>query len=215
MFDVVLVGADDSPTARRAVEAACEICAMSNGTLHILTAFEQLSTVGGTNAHEFKDVISEDDGRALLQTLSFIAKKHGVEPVVARGQGRPRAHAHRQGRRSRRRPDRGREPWHEGRASGPRQRAQLGRPRSSLFGTHRRHDGVRRDTTRERAVGWDYGERRITKSRRVDDAMVGSCGAVESRPRGGRISWSPATPRRTVRTDARPGKRQGGRSFPC
>lgn len=33
MFDVVVVGADDSQTARRAVEAACEICAMSKGTL--------------------------------------------------------------------------------------------------------------------------------------------------------------------------------------
>jgi nucleotide-binding universal stress UspA family protein len=87
MFDVVLVGADDSPTARRAVGAACEICAMSKGTLHIVTAFDQLSVVGGSNAHEFKNVINEDDGQALLQTLSFIAKKHGVEPVLHGAKG--------------------------------------------------------------------------------------------------------------------------------
>lgn len=89
MFDVVLVGADDSATARRAVEAACEICAMSKGTLHILTAFEQLSTVGASSTHEFKNVITEDDGQALLQTLSFIAKKHNVEPVLHGAKGDP------------------------------------------------------------------------------------------------------------------------------
>jgi nucleotide-binding universal stress UspA family protein len=87
MFDVILVGADDSPTARRAVEAACEICAMSKGTLHIVTAFDSLSLVGGGDAHEFKNVINEDDGQALLQTLSFIAKKHGVEPVLHGAKG--------------------------------------------------------------------------------------------------------------------------------
>jgi nucleotide-binding universal stress UspA family protein len=89
MFDVVLGGADDSATARRAVESACEICAMSKGTLHILTAFEQLSTVGASSAHEFKNVITEDDGQALLQTLSFIAKKHNVEPVLHGAKGDP------------------------------------------------------------------------------------------------------------------------------
>jgi nucleotide-binding universal stress UspA family protein len=88
MFDVVLVGADDSPTARRAVEAACEISAMSKGTLHILTAFEALSVVGGGEG-EFKNVVNEEDGRALLQTLSFIAKKHGVEFVLHSAKGDP------------------------------------------------------------------------------------------------------------------------------
>jgi nucleotide-binding universal stress UspA family protein len=87
MFDVILVGADDSPTARRAVEAACEICAMSKGTLHIVTAFDQLSFVGGGDTHEFKNVVNEEDGKALLQTLSFIAKKHQVEPVLHSAKG--------------------------------------------------------------------------------------------------------------------------------
>ena len=89
MFDVVLVGADDSPTARRAVEAACEISAMSKGTLHILTAFEAISVVGGASTTEFKNVINEEDGRALLQTLSFIAKKHGVEFILHSAKGDP------------------------------------------------------------------------------------------------------------------------------
>jgi nucleotide-binding universal stress UspA family protein len=88
MFDIILVGADDSPTARRAVETACEICAMSKGTLHIVTAFDQLSLAGG-DTHEFKNVINEEDGQALLQTLSFIAKKHDVEPVLHSAKGDP------------------------------------------------------------------------------------------------------------------------------
>jgi nucleotide-binding universal stress UspA family protein len=61
---------------------------MSKGTLHIVTAYEHLSTVGGgTDTHEFKDVINEDDGDALLQTLSFIAKKHGLAPVLHGAKG--------------------------------------------------------------------------------------------------------------------------------
>jgi nucleotide-binding universal stress UspA family protein len=89
MFDVILVGADDSATARRAVEAACEITAMSKGTLHIVTAFDQLATVVIGTSSEFKNVTSGDDGEALLQTLSFIAKKHDVQPVLHSAKGDP------------------------------------------------------------------------------------------------------------------------------
>jgi nucleotide-binding universal stress UspA family protein len=89
MFDVVLVGADGSETARRAVEAACEICAMSKGQLHIVTAFDQLSVVGGGESREFKTVITEEDGTALLQTLSFIATKHGIQAIVHGAKGDP------------------------------------------------------------------------------------------------------------------------------
>jgi nucleotide-binding universal stress UspA family protein len=41
VFNVIVVGADDSPTARRAIEAAAELTIMSAGTLHIV-----LRTVG-------------------------------------------------------------------------------------------------------------------------------------------------------------------------
>jgi nucleotide-binding universal stress UspA family protein len=86
MFDVILVGADDSPTARKAVEAACEMAAMSKGTLHVVTAFAT-SAVASGDGHEFQTVNTENDGEALLQTLSFIAKKHGVEPVLHSAKG--------------------------------------------------------------------------------------------------------------------------------
>lgn len=89
MFNHVLVGADSSATAKRAVEAAAEIVAMSGGTLHILTAYENLTFAAGVDAHEFQHVSTEDDSRALLQTLSFIAKKHGIEPKLHGAKGDP------------------------------------------------------------------------------------------------------------------------------
>ncbi len=40
MFNVVLVGADGSETARRAVEAAAELATVTHGALHIVTAYD-------------------------------------------------------------------------------------------------------------------------------------------------------------------------------
>ena len=79
MFEVVMVGADDSVTAKRAVEVATDIAAMYGATLHIVTAFEKGERKGDVGS-EFTHVHSEDDGLALLQTLSFIAKKQNIEP---------------------------------------------------------------------------------------------------------------------------------------
>jgi nucleotide-binding universal stress UspA family protein len=81
MFEVVMVGADDSETARRAVEVATDIAAMYGATLHIVTALDK----GSHNVDfgpEFTHVHTKDDGLALLQTLSFIAKKRNVEPSL-------------------------------------------------------------------------------------------------------------------------------------
>lgn len=41
MFEIVVVGADDSETAKRAVEVATDIAAMYGSALHIVTAFEK------------------------------------------------------------------------------------------------------------------------------------------------------------------------------
>jgi nucleotide-binding universal stress UspA family protein len=89
MFDVVLVGADDSETARRAVEAAADLAAASKGTLHIVTAYDPKSYSTSKLPSEFRDVNSESDVDALLQTLSFIAKTRGLEPVLHGGTGDP------------------------------------------------------------------------------------------------------------------------------
>jgi nucleotide-binding universal stress UspA family protein len=89
MFDVVVVGADDSSTARRAVEAAAEIASLSGGSLHIVSAF-QLKTVGhGFVPDEIGVLDNEGKLEALLQDLAFIAKERGVEATVHRVSGAP------------------------------------------------------------------------------------------------------------------------------
>jgi nucleotide-binding universal stress UspA family protein len=79
MFEIVMVGADDTETAKRAVEVATDIAAMYGAKLHIVTAFQKGARKGDV-APEFTHVHTEDDGLALLQTLSFIAKKQNIEP---------------------------------------------------------------------------------------------------------------------------------------
>ena len=81
MFEVVMVGADDSETAKRAVEVATDIASMYGAKMHIVTAFEKGVRKGDVGP-EFTHVHTEDDGSALLQTLSFIAKKQNVEPAL-------------------------------------------------------------------------------------------------------------------------------------
>jgi nucleotide-binding universal stress UspA family protein len=89
MFDVVLVGADDSPTARRAIEAAAEIVAMSGGTLHILSAYEPKALSDGFLPAEFKNLNKDGEIDALLQVLSFITKSKGINPVLHAMTGDP------------------------------------------------------------------------------------------------------------------------------
>jgi nucleotide-binding universal stress UspA family protein len=89
MFNVVVVGADGSETARRAVETASDLAAASEGTLHIVTAYDPKSYAKSSLPTEFQNLSSESDVDALLQTLSFIAKKRGLEPVLHGGTGDP------------------------------------------------------------------------------------------------------------------------------
>jgi nucleotide-binding universal stress UspA family protein len=79
MFETVMVGADDTATAKRAVEVATDIAAMYGATLHIVTAFAKGARVMDFGP-EFTHVHTEDDGKALLQALSFIAAKKDLKP---------------------------------------------------------------------------------------------------------------------------------------
>jgi len=80
MFEVVMVGADDSETAKRAVEVATDIAAMYGAKLHIVTALDKGHNVDF--GPEFSHVHTKDDGQALLQSLSFVAKKRNVDPEL-------------------------------------------------------------------------------------------------------------------------------------
>lgn len=86
MFDVIVVGADSSVTARRAVEAAAEIAGMTGGALHIVTAFEVKHVGHGDLPAEIGPLDNEGEADALLQSLSFIATSKGVTPVLHKAQ---------------------------------------------------------------------------------------------------------------------------------
>jgi nucleotide-binding universal stress UspA family protein len=89
MFDRVLVGADNSPTAKRAIEAAAKMVLMSGGTLHLVTAFSTKQHNDPSLPAEFKHSTNEGEAEAALQVLSFIAKNLGVEPVLHLASGDP------------------------------------------------------------------------------------------------------------------------------
>jgi nucleotide-binding universal stress UspA family protein len=82
MFKVIVVGADDSPTARRAIEAAAELAVMSEGALHIVSAYSPKTFSDSNLPAEFRNMATGGEVEALLQVLSFIAKNKGSEPVL-------------------------------------------------------------------------------------------------------------------------------------
>jgi nucleotide-binding universal stress UspA family protein len=89
MFDKVLVGADNSPTAKRAIEAAAEMVKMSGGALHIVSAFSLKTAPDTSLPVGYKHQSNESDAEADLQVLSFIAKNLGVEPTLHLAAGDP------------------------------------------------------------------------------------------------------------------------------
>jgi nucleotide-binding universal stress UspA family protein len=89
MFSTVVVGADGSETAKRAVEAAAEIAKLYNSQLHIVSAYESKPSPGGDRPAEFRHLGSEGEVDALLQDLSFIARRHDVNATLHGAKGDP------------------------------------------------------------------------------------------------------------------------------
>ncbi len=89
MFDVVVVGADGSKTAERAVVAATEMAKMSGGTLHIVTAYDRKVRTDSSLPSEFRRQDNESEIEALQQVLSFIPKERGVKCQVHQVAGDP------------------------------------------------------------------------------------------------------------------------------
>jgi nucleotide-binding universal stress UspA family protein len=89
MFNVVVVGADGSATARRAVEAATEFVVLSGGQLHIVSAFDPKSKPDSHLPDEFRHLTSEGHVEAVLQELSFISTKRGVTATLHAVAGDP------------------------------------------------------------------------------------------------------------------------------
>ncbi len=78
MFETVVVGADGSDTAAEAVRVATELVKLSNGNLHVVTAYRPQhlrSEAGG----EFSDSLTSGDvAESVLADLASRARTSGV-----------------------------------------------------------------------------------------------------------------------------------------
>jgi nucleotide-binding universal stress UspA family protein len=89
MFKNVLVGADNSATALSAVEAAAELAAALGAKLHIVTAYKIVTTALPDLP---PDVFQSTYARLadeLLEELTSVAKKAGVEVEIHASSGEP------------------------------------------------------------------------------------------------------------------------------
>ena len=89
MFNIIVVGADASLTARRALETAAELAALSGGTLHIVSVYERANHADNDLPVEFRNMGNEGGIDALLQSLSFVAKNKGVDALLHSFTGDP------------------------------------------------------------------------------------------------------------------------------
>ena len=79
MLRTVVVGADDSPTAAKAVDAAIDLVALSGGTLHVVSAYKPGSRSTAGVPAEFRQTIHPDSGvRSVLDDLTARARTRGV-----------------------------------------------------------------------------------------------------------------------------------------
>ena len=62
MFNTVVVGADDSSTARQAVVVAADIAKLTGGTLHIVTAYQRKSVRVQDLPEEFRHSADHQSG---------------------------------------------------------------------------------------------------------------------------------------------------------
>ena len=79
MYNTIVVGADDSPTALQAVTQAIEFAKMSGGTLHIVTAYKPKPVNEQDVPDEFRYAMaSTGDADVLLRRLADMAQSEGV-----------------------------------------------------------------------------------------------------------------------------------------
>ena len=90
MFTTVVVGADDSPTAVRAVDAAIELVTLAGGTLHVVSAYKPESRSTAGVPAEFRHAVQPDSRvRSVLDELAARARARGVSVEVHDQRGDP------------------------------------------------------------------------------------------------------------------------------
>ena len=89
MFSTVVVGADDSSTARQAVVIAADVAQTGGGALHIVTAYDPKSVHAEELPDELRYSAGEHPAEALLRRLSELIRERGLEPIVHAAEGDP------------------------------------------------------------------------------------------------------------------------------
>ncbi|MGD0386766.1 MAG: universal stress protein [Solirubrobacteraceae bacterium] len=89
MFSTVVVGADDSSTARQAVVIAADVAQTGGGALHIVTAYDPKSVHAEELPDELRYSAGEHPAEALLRRLSELVRERGLEPIVHAAEGDP------------------------------------------------------------------------------------------------------------------------------
>ncbi len=89
MFKTVVVGADDSSTAREAVVVAADVAQNSGSELHIVTAYDPKSVRVEELPEELRYAGGEHPAEALLRRLSELVRERGLEPIVHAAEGDP------------------------------------------------------------------------------------------------------------------------------
>lgn len=82
MFSTVVVGADDSATARQAVVIAADVARLAGGQLHIVTAYDPKSVRVVDLPEEFRHSTAVHPADVLLDELSRVVVERGLKPVV-------------------------------------------------------------------------------------------------------------------------------------
>jgi nucleotide-binding universal stress UspA family protein len=89
MFSTVVVGADDSSTAREAVMIAADVAHTGGAQLHIVTAYDPKSVRLDHLPEELRYAGGEHPAEALLRRLSELVRDRGLEPIVHAAEGDP------------------------------------------------------------------------------------------------------------------------------
>jgi len=89
MYSTVVVGADDSSTAREAVNVAADVAQAGGGKLHIVTAYDPKSVRVEQLPEELRYAVGEHPADVLLRRLSELVRERGLEPIVHAAAGDP------------------------------------------------------------------------------------------------------------------------------
>jgi nucleotide-binding universal stress UspA family protein len=89
MFQTVVVGADDSPSAAEAVRQAIDLVKLTGGKLHIVTAYSHQQLTSGGTGEPARTVSSAEFAQGLLDDLASDARLVGVDVTVHSEPGHP------------------------------------------------------------------------------------------------------------------------------